>query len=137
MTRKDSGLSLVAVILGIVISFLVVTVAVYKIITIQTSVKENRRLVAAQMSDLGFQNLFEKLNNPYDIDTSLSFPVKKTYSDSGWYYIRIDKKNNDSIIVFDIFSVGGCNDDSVSQKKTIKVRKYLSEDGIEKWKIAE
>lgn len=125
--KKNSGLSVVPVIVSLLITF-VIFVTVFNIFIKKKGeqTKIDRR-IATQMSDYGFQHIMEPLRSMEELANDSFSSVDSTADGEGWYKIEVHKEVKYDTMYISIESFGGAGTEVVKQQKIFKLLKCENE----------
>ncbi len=123
MKNRDSGLTIVPIIVCLIISVIVIGVLVTKVMNESRAAKKEFRRVAIEMSDYGFQEMTMSLESMSDLAKDEFVSVESTVVDNGWYKLNVQKNILYDTMVVIIESVGGAGTENVSQERQFKLIK--------------
>jgi hypothetical protein len=130
MSKKENGLTITPILIGLVVSLLVIAFFTRQAVVKNNEESKKSRLLATQMSDLGFQSITEQIMKIESIADSSFSSVDSTPVGDDWYRINVQKVQKDDTMTVTIESIGGSGDEVVAQKKNFKLLKIENDTGI-------
>ncbi len=121
MNKKDSGLTVVPIIIGLLISVAVIAFLATKVMNNSREEKKEFRRIAIEMSDYGFQEMTMRLESMSDLANEDFVSIESTEVDNGWYKLNVQKNVIHDTMVVIIESVGGAGTERVSQERQFKL----------------
>lgn len=128
---KNCGISLLPIIIGLVISVLVIGYALVFVIKRQSELKDQNRLKATQLSDLGFQEAMANVNGIEEMVTEKFRSIPLTKVENGAYEVGVEKDISGDSVVVSVNSSGTVGTEKVMQLKKFRlVMKIVGQDTV-------